>query len=103
MSKASKSRSKQKHKQEKRAKKQAQKALYASYRDAGITRHSTRAKRAAIVNRKVRTARHRLGTCNNTGCMECHGVNFAPFIDKNGVPRHMPQWMYKMWQDNING
>lgn len=43
------------------------------------------------------TVSHPLGKCGNVGCVECNGLNFRPFLTKQGEPRGMPHWMFKKY------
>lgn len=93
---ASRKRSKEKRKLEKKARKDSQRALYASYRDHGQNQKKGRAYHKA---NKRGVSDHAVGgRCGNIGCIRCSGISFTAFLDRAGVPRGMPQWMFQIWQ-----
>lgn len=94
---ASRQRSKEKRKAEKKSRKAAQKALYQSFRDQG--QNAKRGRSYAKMNRRG-VSDHDVpgGRCGNHGCIRCSGLSFDQFLDKNGVPRGMPQWMFARWK-----
>lgn len=98
MSQKTKNRRKIKRLADKRAKKAAMKTLYESYRDTGKNTLSRRNKKANMkAKSRVATVRHATSQCGNPGCRRCQGVNFGPFLNKEGKPEGMPQWMYQLW------
>lgn len=80
---------------EKRKRKAAQKALYMARVATGDnSKRKNRQKRKGL-RRALSTVSHPVGRCGNLGCVECHGLNFRPFLNKHGVPEGMPHWMFK--------
>ncbi len=104
MSQKSKNRRKVKRLADKRAKKAAMKALYQSYRDAGKNSLSKRAKKSNTKAKgRIATTKHNTDQCGNPGCIRCQGINFNPFLDKEGKPTKgsMPHWIWLMWSRSM--
>lgn len=94
-------RAKEKRKKEKQAEKARKAALYASFKEQGKTKLSKRftakQKRGATAATKHR---HLERACGNPACKRCFGVSYAGFVDANGVPKKMPQYMFLIWKED---
>lgn len=83
MSKASKTRKKEERKKKRLSTKMARKAQYAAWAAEGKNKRTKRSMRQE--KSLVRTRRHALGACSNTGCTHCNpSIPSHPRADMKG-------------------
>jgi hypothetical protein len=97
MSMGAKNRSKEKRKKEKKRRKEQKAALYASFKEQGRNKKSKRFLLSTEKTNKASATKHPISPCGNPGCKACYGVSYTGFLDKDGNPKDMRQWMYISW------
>lgn len=95
-SKAARAGGKLKRLKEKRARKDAMRAQYKKFAEQGRVKGSKRAKKA--MKKNISLVSHPCGPCGNPGCKKCFSVNYKPFLNKDGKPENMPQWMWQRYE-----
>lgn len=98
MSKNAKAQSKKRRLDEKRSRKAAQRARYERYRLDGRNSKSRRSKAQGKAGKRAKIVDHPEGKCGNVGCVKCNGLSYRGFLNSQGNPDHMPQWMYQQFQ-----